>query len=141
MYKVLFLEDELSLVQALPRLLKSRGLNMIGTTSIIEAIELFANEDFDAVLLDIMMPPAEDMDAEALDYGRKTGVEVARRMQAQKPAAPIVALTVVRDRDIQARMREAGIVEIINKPAETEQIVETLLRTISRAQRVSSNPK
>lgn len=133
MYRVLFLDDERSLVQALPRLLKSKGLYMIGTTSITEAIELFAKEKFDAVLLDVMMPPAEDMDAEALDYGRETGIEVARRMQTQKPAVPIVALTVVRDREMQARMREAGIVEIINKPAETEQIVETLLRTISRA--------
>lgn len=76
MYKVLFLEDERYLVQDLPRLLKSKGLNMIGTTSITEALELFAKEKFDAVLLDIMMPPAEDMDAEALDYGRETGVEV-----------------------------------------------------------------
>lgn len=133
MYKVLFLEDEQHLVQSLPRLLKSKGLNMIGTTSITEALELFAKEKFDAVLLDIMMPPAEDMDAEALDYGRETGVEVVRRMQVINPTVPIVSLTVVRDRRIQARMREAGIVEVINKPAETEQIVETLFRAISRA--------
>lgn len=54
-------------------------------------------------------------------------------MQVINPTVPIVSLTVVRDRRIQARMREAGIVEVINKPAETEQIVETLFRAISRA--------
>jgi len=131
MYKVLFLEDEQSLVQDLPRVLKNMDLNIVGTTSIAAALELFSNERFDGVLLDIAMPPTEDMDAKATSHGRETGVEVARRMQVINPTVPIVALTVVGDKEIQTRMREAGIVEIINKPAEKEQIAETLLRKIS----------
>jgi CheY-like chemotaxis protein len=101
-----------------------------GTVFIDEALERFAKEDFDVVLLDIMMAPAADMDAEELDYGRETGVEVARRMKAIKPDVPIVALTVLTDSKIRAEMREAGIVEILNKPSEPEQIADFLWQVI-----------
>jgi len=126
------LDEEEDLSTYLPKLLREKGLEVIGLSSITQALERFAKEPFDAVLLDIMMPPAEDMDAEQLDYGRETGVEVARRMRRLRPDVPIVALTVVRDPEIQAKMWEAGIIEIINKPADPEQIAEVLLRSIQR---------
>lgn len=129
MAKVLFLEDERILVEDLPVLLKEEGIEMKSTTSINQALEWFAEEEFDAVLLDIMMPLEKDMDAEQLDYGRETGVEVARRMKAIKPDVPIVALTVRRDPEIQAKMREAGVAMILNKPSELEQIA-TVLRQV-----------
>jgi CheY-like chemotaxis protein len=130
MPRVLFLEDEEDLVEYLPRLLKEKALEVTGTVFIDEALERFAKEDFDVVLLDIMMAPAADMDAEELDYGRETGVEVARRMKAIKPDVPIVALTVLTDSKIRAEMREAGIVEILNKPSEPEQIADFLWQVI-----------
>lgn len=128
MCRILFLEDEADPVEHLPLLLREKRIEVSGTTSIAEALERLRGEPFDAVLLDIMMPPAEDMDAEALAYGRETGVEVARRMKAIRPEVPIIALTVTTDKDIQTRMWQAGIVEILNKPAETDLIAEVLLR-------------
>jgi CheY-like chemotaxis protein len=130
---VLFLEDEPRLVQNLPSLLKPKGLDLVATTSIQEALQWFGEHTYDAVLLDTIMPPTEDMDAEALGYGLETGVEVARRMKALKPQVPVIALTVMHDPEIQRRMREAGIVDIINKPAEPDQIAEVLLRHIRRS--------
>jgi DNA-binding response OmpR family regulator len=75
-----------------------------------------------------MMPPSADMDAEAVEYGRETGVEIARRMKALKPQVPIIALTVVSDPEIRTKMREAGIAYIINKPSDLEPMVDALLR-------------
>lgn len=131
MARVLFLEDEEDLVLYLPRLLKQKGLQVIGTKSIGEALDRFAKEDFDAVLLDIMMSPAEDMDAEALNYGRETGIEVACRMKDINPDVPIVAFTVLTNPEVKSRLREAGVSAILNKPSETEQIAEALWRAIS----------
>ena len=130
MYRVLMLEDEEDLVRYLPMHFKEKGLETVATTSITEALESFTKEAFDIVLLDIMMPPTEDMDAKQLDYGRETGVEVARRMKSIKPDVPIVALTVVNDQEIRARMRTAGIVEIISKPSDPDQIADALLRSV-----------
>ena len=128
MTRILFLEDEKDLVEYLPSLLKGKGLEVIGTTSIDQALEWLAQEPFDAVLLDIMMPPAENMKAEQLDYGRETGVEVVRRMRAIKPQVPIVAFTVLTDPEIRAKVQAAGVTRILNKPIEPEQIAEVLLQ-------------
>jgi CheY-like chemotaxis protein len=128
--RILLLEDEEILVENIPLLLKERGLEVVGITSIDRALELLGREDFDMVLLDIMMPPTEDMDAEKVDYGRETGVEVARRMKAVKPDVPIIAFTVLTDPQIQAEMREAGIIEVINKPVEPDQIADKLWQVL-----------
>ena len=130
MARVLFLDEEQILADDLPILLKEKGLDVRSTTSVAQALEILAQEEFDAVLLDIIMPPEEDMDAELLDYGRETGVEVARRMKADKPDVPIVAFTVVRDPRIRTRMLEAGIARILNKPMELEQIADVLWQVI-----------
>jgi CheY-like chemotaxis protein len=130
MHRILFLEDEGDLVQYLPRLLKERDLEVVATSSIPEALKKFEKEHFDAVLLDIMMPPSEDMDAEALDFGRKTGIEVTQRMKKIKPNVPIVAFTVLTDPEIQAQMRKAGVTKICNKPSEVEQINDALRQVI-----------
>jgi CheY-like chemotaxis protein len=130
MPKVLFLEDEVILAEDLPVLLKKAELDVVSTASIAEAWDWFNKEEFDVILLDIMMPLADDMDAEQLGYGRETGVEVARRMKECKPDVPLVAFTVLRDSAILKRMREAGIVEVITKPAEVDQITEVLWRVI-----------
>lgn len=130
MARILFLEDEEDLGMYLPLLLKEKSLEVISTTSITQALEWLAKESFDAVLLDIMMPPTEDMDAENLDYGRETGVEVAQRMRAIRPDVPIVALTVLTDSEILTKVWKAGVTEILNKPSEPEQIVDVLQQVI-----------
>ena len=126
MPKILYLEDEEGLVQFLPLVLKEKGLEVISTLSIKDALQKLASEDFDAVLLDIMMPPTEDMDAETLDYGRETGIEVARRMKRIKPKTPIIAFTVITDSKLLEKIRKAGIATVLNKPAEIDQIVQAL---------------
>ncbi|MGC1377183.1 MAG: response regulator [Anaerolineales bacterium] len=132
MVKILYLEDEQDLVDLLPMLLKGKGLEVFATTSIEEALERFTEEKFDAVLLDIMMQPADDMDAEKLDYGRKTGIEVARRMMALKPEIPIVAFTVMTDEKIMDEIRRAKVMHIIHKPSELDQIVVTLAQVTKK---------
>lgn len=131
MPKILYLENEDSLVQYLPLVLKEKGLEVIAMSSIKDALQKLANEEFDAILLDIMMPPGEDMDAEKLEYGRKTGIEVARRMKRIKPKTPIVAFTVITDRKLLDEIKKAGITVVLNKPAEVDQIVQAL-ETLSR---------
>jgi two-component system response regulator HydG len=126
MPRILYLEDEDNLVQFLPLVLKEKGLELVSTSSIKEALRKLAEEEFDAVLLDIMMPPTEDMAAENLDYGRKTGIEVARRMKRIKPKTPIVAFTVTTDSELLKEIKKAGAAAILHKPAEVDQIVQAL---------------
>ena len=116
------LEDEEDLVEYLPPILKDKGLEVIGTTSITEALELLAKEPFDVVLLDIKMPPAEDMGGEQIDYRRGPSVEVARRMKAIKPEVPIIALTMMGDPDSQVQKQ---VIEALEKLKFQEAAPET----------------
>jgi len=124
--KILYLEDEPDMVDYLPLLLGRNDIEVMATGSIKEALTLLESEKFDGVLLDIMMPPTEEMDLLELDYGRKTGIEVARRIKAIQPEIPIVAFTALFDEEILAEMGSAGIIKIIHRPAEVSDIIHAL---------------
>ncbi len=128
--RVLFVEDEEELVRDLPPVLESKGFEVTATTDVAEALRIFAESDFDVVLMDIAMPPASSMNEKNVAYGRETGVGLAQQMQAMRPNIPIVALTVIRDPQIVSRMRKAGIRYILHKPQELQRIVETLQKAL-----------
>ena len=90
--------------------------------SALSGMELVRDENFDAVLLDIMMPPPADMDPEHVGYGRSTGVELCRRIKELKSQLPVVVLSVVRDPGILERIEEVGADRIINKPVSSSEV-------------------
>jgi len=122
--RILFIEDERFFLEQIQMALTSYEITP--AYSAPEGIELAQSKNFDAVLLDIMMPPSEDMDPESVDYGRSTGVEVCRKIKELKPDLPVVALTVVRDPGILERIAEAGANGILNKPASSSEVSASL---------------
>jgi CheY-like chemotaxis protein len=126
--RVLYLEDKEDVLEALALLLEEEGIEIVGTSSIQEALRWVSEQSFDAVLLDIMMPPAENMDAESLDYGRFTGREVARWIKELRPSLPIVAFTVLTDRDLRAEITSVGVEYIVTKPCEPDDVARALFR-------------
>ena len=89
-------------------------------------MELIQNEEFDAVLLDIMMPPPEDIDPENVGYGRSTGVELCRRIKELHPQLPVVVLSVVRDPGILKRIKEIGADRKVSKPVSSSEVSAAL---------------
>jgi len=118
--RVLFVEDEKFFLEELQ--LALTNYEITPAYSAAGAMEIFQSGDFDAVLLDIMMPPSEDMDPEDVNYGRSTGVEICRRIKELKPELPVVVLTVVRDPGILERIEGAGADRIINKPVSSSEV-------------------
>ncbi len=133
MPRVLFIEDEPEMVEDAPAVLRTYGLEVVATESSTEGMRLFANGGFDAVLLDCIMPPPDDVPEEQVDFGRETGVEVAKRIRIQDPKVPIVVLSVVRDPAIERKLYAAGVRTIIPKPADPEPVASQLLNAIQRA--------
>jgi CheY-like chemotaxis protein len=131
--RILYLDDEKDMVDFLPLLLKQKNkdIEVVSIGSIPEALDLLRNENFDGILLDIMMPPIKDKTEEEQDYGRTTGIEVAREMKSIKPEVPIIAFTALTDSEIRQKIRAAGVVKIINRPAEVDEIALILKQTIS----------
>ena len=127
--RVLFIEDERFFLEQLQMALTDYEITP--AYSAVKGMELIQDGDFDAVLLDIMMSPSEDMDPEFVDYGRSTGVEICRRIKNLKPELPVIALTVVRDPGILDRIREAGASRVLNKPASSSAVSECLSEVLS----------
>jgi len=126
--RVLFVEDEKFFLEELQIALTEYDITP--AYSALKGMEFIQDRNFDAVLLDIMMPPLEDMDPESVDYGRSTGVEICRRIRDLKPEIPIVILTVVRDSEILDRIEKAGATKILNKPASSSQVRSGLVEVL-----------
>jgi CheY-like chemotaxis protein len=128
--RILFIEDDKFTLEQLQIALEDYDYEVVPASSAIKGMDLVNRMNFDAVLLDIMMPPPEDIDPELVGNGRTTGVEICRRIRHLKPDLPIVVLSVVRDPGILRRIEEAGADEIINKPALPSKINDALSRVL-----------
>lgn len=126
--QILFIEDDKFLLEQLQMAMED--FEIIPASSASMGLEMLEKTRYDAVLLDIMMPPPKDMDAELVGYGRTTGVEICRRIRYLNPDLPIVVLSVVRDAGILDRIHKAGADDIINKPALPSKISETLNKVL-----------
>ncbi|HGJ65365.1 TPA: response regulator [bacterium] len=129
--QILFIEDDKFLLDQLHIALKDY-YDIIPASSAIEGLEALEKMNFDAVILDIMMPPPDDIDAELVGYGRTTGIEICRRIKNIKPDLPVIILSVVRDPGILDRISNAGADAIINKPALPSKIDEVIRKVLNQ---------
>ena len=101
-YKVLIVEDEQKLRDILCDYFISKGDKPEGAADGKSALELIEEKDYDAVLLDIMMP--------GLD-----GFSVCRAVR-RKSDVPIVFLTALSDEDDKLKGYELGADDYVTKP-------------------------
>jgi len=128
--RVLLIEDDKFLLEQLQIALED--YEIIPAYSAVLGMELVNKMELDAVLLDIMMPPPDDIDPEIVGYGRTTGVEICRKIRNLKPNLPIIILSVVRDPGILQRINESGANEILNKPVFPGKISEILEKVLNK---------
>lgn len=101
-YKILIVEDEPKLREILCDYFHSKGAAALEADNGMKALELSENCDFDAVLLDIMMP--------GLD-----GFNVCRALR-RKSDVPIIFLTALSDEDDKLYGFELGADDYVTKP-------------------------
>jgi signal transduction histidine kinase/HAMP domain-containing protein len=118
--KVLLVDDDIHNLYAVTCLLERYGVRVLAARGAAESFELLdANADVDVVLMDVMMPEID-------------GLEATRRIRARPgcEALPIVALTakaLAGDRD---RCLEAGCSDFAAKPVPAETLVALLSKWI-----------
>ena len=127
--RVVFIEDEKFFLEELQIALTD--FDITPAYSAPKGMELVQTRDFDAVLLDIMMAPPDDMNPETVDYGRSTGVEICRRIKELKPELPVIVITVVTDPEILKKIDEAGADRVINKPTSSNIVSNNLDEVLS----------
>jgi len=127
---ILIIEDDFVLIEDLPRALNSEGFVSEAYSDFGKAIERLKDSPFDCVLLDIKMPPTDDMDDDEVDSGRSTGVVLCKRVREARPNIPILAFTTVGDPYIHRRICEAGANAILLKPAQMDELIQQIKRLL-----------
>jgi DNA-binding response OmpR family regulator len=115
--KVLIVEDEESLLKLESILLTSKGYEVKGVSNGQAALDAFAEERPDLVLLDIMLPEID-------------GFEVCRRIKENPETKdiPVVMLTAKKSREDMARGEKVGADWYITKPFKSAMVIKTIQR-------------
>lgn len=118
--RILIVEDEESLLKLETILLTVKGFEVIGVFSGQMAIEKIGVEEFDLVLLDIMLP---DID----------GFEVCRQLRKDPRTAsvPIIMLTGKKSQDDHDKGVACGADAYLVKPFKSAMIIEEINRLLS----------
>lgn len=78
-----------------------------------EAVEMALSQDFDLVLMDVSMP---EMD----------GMQATRRIKAEKPNLPVIAVTAHSFQEDRERFLKAGMDRVVLKPIDENELFSTL---------------
>lgn len=103
--RVLYVDDEASLVVLAKRSLERFGYQVTGFTDPVQALAAFKSDPhaFDAVVTDFSMPST-------------SGVELAREMRSIRPEMPVVLVTGFLQAEESEAIRAAGLSNILIKP-------------------------
>ncbi|PIP67948.1 MAG: response regulator [Candidatus Omnitrophica bacterium CG_4_9_14_0_2_um_filter_42_8] len=129
MARILIIDDDPDIVEAMRVVLESRGHKIVSAKSGAEGLKKVKLESPDLVILDVMM---ETMDK---------GFEVAREIKSDKGSkdVPILMLTAIKDKIGMDFKKEAGdetwlpVDDYVEKPLKPQELlekVEKLLKTI-----------
>jgi signal transduction histidine kinase/CheY-like chemotaxis protein len=112
---VLYIEDNVSNLQLVERLMERRGINLISAMRPQLGLDLASEHGPDLVLLDLHLP---DM----------PGQEVLRRLRANAKTAdiPVVVLSADARPNLITRMLEEGVRAFLTKPLDVKQLLELL---------------
>jgi PAS domain S-box-containing protein len=121
--RVLFVDDESSLIELGERILVYLGYHVTTRTSSIEALELFRAkpDDFDLVVTDYTMP-------------NMTGGELAKHILAIRPEMPIVLCTGFSEVFTEEKARALGIQGYVMKPISIHDLAKICRSALDQAQ-------
>jgi PAS domain S-box-containing protein len=116
--RILLVDDEEALVNAMKRMLEHLGYKVTATSSSAEALSLFHQraEHFDLMITDYTMP-------------KMTGTDLAREIIQIRPDIPIILCTGFNERISEESIRETGISGLLMKPVSLRAVAE-LIRNV-----------
>jgi two-component system response regulator RegX3 len=125
MTKILLVEDEVSLSEPLAYLLGKEGFDVVVAESGTAAVEVFAKNGADLILLDLMLPGI-------------SGTEVCRQIRTTS-AVPIIMLT-AKDTEVDKVVGlELGADDYVTKPYSARELVARIRAVLRRQGGVDEN--
>jgi two-component system response regulator ArlR len=118
MNRILLCEDEENIVSFLRAELEYEGFNVDVAFDGAEALRLFSQNEYDLVLLDIMLPA-------------KNGLECLREMR-KASTVPVIILTARKEVYDKVAFLNAGADDYVTKPFDTLELIARIKRNIHR---------
>ncbi len=117
--RVLIVDDDPALLQALPQALRLRMAEVTVETadSAATALDRIAARDYDAIVTDIKMPGMD-------------GLALLAEIRRRQPDTPILIITGHGEYDLSVRALRGGAYDFIQKPIDRDHFVATLYRAI-----------
>jgi two-component system response regulator MprA len=125
--KVLVVEDELRMANLLRRGLTEEGHSVVCAYDGIDGLEMAFRYEFDAIVLDIMLP-------------KLNGYELAKRLRSEKNATPVLMLTAKDSVPDVVRGLDVGADDYMTKPFSFE-VLLARLRALKRRTNVTQEPQ
>jgi DNA-binding response OmpR family regulator len=117
--KILVMDDDPSIADLLAESLADEGYETYMTTQSLRFFDAVREHEPDLILLDIMMPYLDGRD------------ELRLMQMGVKQKIPVIIVTAFLDAGKEeAEFREAGVVDIVYKPFDLDNLVELVKRTI-----------
>jgi DNA-binding response OmpR family regulator len=111
--KLLLVDDEEMMVKYLLRRLEIRGFEVTTAFSGKVAIAAVQKNDFDVVLLDLLMP---EMD----------GIETLKQIKKLSPSTEVIMLTAYSSRKIDEESKFLGAFDLVLKPFDLEDFIKRI---------------
>mgnify|MGYP002649133623 CR=1 FL=1 len=124
MYKILICDDERDIRNALRIYLTGEGYAVCEADSGLAALELMQREEVQLVLMDIMMPVLDGLDA-------ARAIRALDRADAR--TVPILAVSANAFSDDIAASREAGMNGHLSKPLDFDRVAAVIAQYIRRS--------
>lgn len=120
--KLLIVEDEKRMVELLRKGLEEEGHSVVCAEDGLEGLSLAKNYEFDAIILDIMLPQLD-------------GYEVSKRLRKEKIPTPVIMLTAKDTVQDIVHGLDLGADDYMTKPFSFEELIARL-RAIKRRAKV-----
>ncbi|MGA9596647.1 MAG: response regulator transcription factor [Acidimicrobiia bacterium] len=120
--RVLVVEDDGAVRRAVERALTFEGYDVVTARDGSEALAIVLNSDMDAIVLDVMMPIID-------------GLEACRRIRARGDTTPILILTARTDISDRVAGLDAGADDYLVKPFALEELLARLRALLRRSTR------
>jgi DNA-binding NtrC family response regulator len=117
--RVLLVDDEESFVEALAERLRARGLHATTAYSGDDALTRLSENDFDVVILDMVMPG-------------KDGIQTLNEIKQLKPLVEVILLTGFATLDTAVASLQRGAFYYLMKPADMSDLLRTIINAYQR---------
>jgi CheY-like chemotaxis protein len=121
---ILYIEDQPFGTRV--KMLEDEGYKIIVASDGTEALNCLKREKVDLILLDIMLPPGDELNIDDAREGFSTGVVFTKKIKNEGLNLPIIVITANPDRDVEKDLNALGVSKYFRKPVSQVELEDAI---------------